>query len=161
DLLPQTGGDLGDRLSGAFQTLFGRGLRPILAIGADSPDLPLRLLDEAVRVLRAERHDVVLGPALDGGYTLIGLSRPHAEPFRAVPWSTNAVLAVTRERCSVAGLSVHLLDPWEDVDDGESLYRLCGRVLPRPQEFPHLCSFFSDHPEGRKALLQPIVAGTP
>src|SRR5437899_1971265 len=75
EMLPQSEGDLGEKLIAAFQTLFARGLGPVVAVGADSPDLPLTLVSSALRVLAAGPHDVVVGPAVDGGYTLIGLNR--------------------------------------------------------------------------------------
>jgi rSAM/selenodomain-associated transferase 1 len=146
ELLPQAEGDLGDRLAAALRALFARGLGPVVAVGADSPDLPLRFVADALRLLTTGRSDVVVGPALDGGYTLIGLSRFHPDPFLCIPWSTSDVCAMTRDRCAEAGLRLVTLAPWEDVDDAGSLARLRDRVLSHPDGFPCLSGFFAEHP---------------
>ena len=83
DLLAQSEGDLGLRLTAAFESVFSRGLGPVLALGADSPDLPLEIIARALDALRAGQCDVALGPAADGGYTLIGLRRAEPAIFEA------------------------------------------------------------------------------
>jgi len=83
DLLAQSEGDLGLRLTAAFESVFSRGLGPVLAVGADSPDLPLEIIARALDALRAGQCDVALGPAADGGYTLIGLRRAEPAIFEA------------------------------------------------------------------------------
>jgi rSAM/selenodomain-associated transferase 1 len=146
DLLAQVEGDLGDRLIATFQALFARGLGPIVALGADSPDLPLPLITHALQMLASDSCDVVVGPAADGGYTFIGLNRFYPEPFLRIPWSTSEVCAFTHTRCIQAGLRLETLESWEDVDDVSSLVRLCDRVFTRPADFPQLCRFFREHP---------------
>jgi rSAM/selenodomain-associated transferase 1 len=138
DCLPQPDGGLGDRLIASFQTLFDRGLCPVAAIGADSPDLPLETLAGAFQALETGQTDVAVAPAADGGYTLIGMSRPQPALFEAIPWSTSGVFAATLERCRQAGLQVLVLPEWYDVDDSHSLTRLCASVRAHPDELPHL-----------------------
>lgn len=118
-LLPQGPGDLGERLARVFEQLCGGG-RPVLAVGSDCPGLTVARILSAAAALG--RVDLVLGPALDGGYYLIGLRRPRPELFRDVPWSTPQVLEVTRSRAEAAGLTVELLDPARDLDTPEDLY---------------------------------------
>ena len=124
-LCPQGEGDLGARLERALQTLLQAGCRGALLVGSDSPDLPLTLLDEAFATL--ETVDAVVSPAADGGYVLIGERRHHPALFREIPWSSDQVLALTRQRAAVAGISLAELPGWEDVDDLRSLRALLGR----------------------------------
>jgi len=112
--LDQGEGDLGERMLRVF-----RMSAPALLIGTDAPDLPDSHLEQAFRDL--ETHDLVLGPAEDGGYVLIGMREALPQIFREVPWSTPDVLRVTRERAT--GLSVSLLPPWYDVDTKADLER--------------------------------------
>lgn len=123
-LLPQRGGDLGDRMAALLDGLLAEGHPAAVAMGADSPTLPMAWVSEAVRVLAARAADLALGPADDGGYYLIGLHAPCPRLFRDVPWSTADVAAVTLERAREAGLRVHLLPRWFDVDTEADLRRL-------------------------------------
>lgn len=143
DLLEQSEGDLGQRLSAAFDALFARGLGPVAAVGADSPDLPLATLLSGLSALETEECDVALAPAEDGGYTVIALRRPHPELFEAIPWSTEGVFSSTMERCRSAGLRVHTLPPWYDVDDPATLARLRASVLACPDKLPRLHRLFT------------------
>lgn len=128
----QRGGDLGDRLQAAFARAFARGARQVLAIGGDCPGLDATRLRAAAAALA--HADVVLGPARDGGYYLIGLRQPAPELFRDMPWSTVAVCRATRQRARAAGRRVHLLDELEDVDDLASLRRTQQSMAPgKPQ----------------------------
>lgn len=121
-VVPQVSGDLGARMEAALQP------GPVLALGVDSPTLPAALLREAA-ALPAE---VVLGPAFDGGYWLIGWRSPRPALLRGVPWSTDAVFAETVLRARAEGLSLHTLPFWYDVDTPEALALLRQhlRVLP-------------------------------
>src|SRR5262245_23401301 len=89
-LAPQGGGDLGHRLSRFVEARFRAGATALVLVGADSPTLPVAFVDQAFREL--ERCDVVLGPAADGGYYLIGCSRFHPWLFDGITWGTSAVL---------------------------------------------------------------------
>lgn len=117
----QSGGDLGQRLGGAFAGAFRRGGTDIIAVGADCPGLDGACLAEAARRLR--KTDVVLGPAADGGYYLIGLRHPAPQLFEGIAWSSEHVLQQTVERIAASGLSHQLLSVKEDIDDLESLRR--------------------------------------
>jgi hypothetical protein len=118
----QKGADLGERLRNAFDAEYERGARAVCAIGADSPSLPLYLLDEAFRALVWER--VVVGPTFDGGYWLVGAQRPAPDLFGDVPWSTPAVVPRTLNKLRAAGVEPHLLPFWYDVDEAADLERL-------------------------------------
>jgi rSAM/selenodomain-associated transferase 1 len=88
---------------------------PVAIISSDLPGLPAGSIAEARDALAAGA-DVVLGPAMDGGYWLVAMRAAHEAPFHDIPWSTPAVWAVTLRRCREAGLRVHALEPWRDVD---------------------------------------------
>ena len=98
----------------AFQTAFDAGHDRAIIIGSDCPGITTEYLRDAFAQLKA--HDLVLGPALDGGYTLLGLRRPTPGLFENMTWSTEQVLTDTLERASAAGLGVHQLAPLSDVD---------------------------------------------
>lgn len=114
----QQGADLGARLAAASARLLGRGGRAVI-IGSDSPDLPVQYIRRAFQ--RLKHKDVVLGPASDGGYYLVGLRAPAPEIFEGVAWGGAAVLRETVERVERAGLTLHVLPMWYDVDDAASL----------------------------------------
>jgi rSAM/selenodomain-associated transferase 1 len=116
DLRPQASGDLGARLSAAQQAV-GRG-RPWIAIGVDCPRLSSELLREAVEII--QRGLVVLGPATDGGYYLLGGTTPLPEVFSGMPWGTDRVLSETRMRLEHAGARWHELPELRDVDTAEA-----------------------------------------
>lgn len=93
----------------------------VVLVNADSPTLPPCQLIAAVEALRRPEDRMVVGPAVDGGYYLIGLKRAHARLFSDIPWSTADVLARTRERAREISLPVFDLQTWYDVDDAEGL----------------------------------------
>ncbi|MBH0200058.1 MAG: glycosyltransferase [Nitrospira sp.] len=113
-VIDQVGDDLGSRMNQAFEALFKQGYKRVLIVGTDAPSLPLEYYKHAITLL--ETHDLVLGPALDGGYYLIGLNRPFPDLFTDIPWSTEQVLALTQEKAGALGLKTALLAPWRDVD---------------------------------------------
>jgi rSAM/selenodomain-associated transferase 1 len=119
-LQPQRGGDLGARMAHAFAWALRRAPAAVL-LGCDCPDLSPALLQQACAAL--QRHAAVLGPALDGGYVLIGLTRPQPALFRAMPWGSDRVLELTRRRLDQAGLSRYELPPLGDLDRPADLDR--------------------------------------
>lgn len=134
-LLDQVGEDLGQRLHRTFVDLFAKGYKQVIIVGTDIPTLPLSVYQEAIEMLG--RSDVVLGPALDGGYYLIGLTQPTEKLFAGVPWSTDQVLAVTQQQAMTLGLSVGLTAVWRDVDtiaDLQSLIAECREDNKKPKQ---------------------------
>lgn len=123
-LVPQVGRDLGARMDAALSHLLEQNRAGVL-IGTDSPDLPPHLVEEAFTNL--EQADLVLGPARDGGYVLIGESRHHPRLFCDMPWSTSEVLPTTRRRAHESGIRTIELPIWEDLDDLAALGRLLQR----------------------------------
>ncbi|WP_263970713.1 TIGR04282 family arsenosugar biosynthesis glycosyltransferase [Leptolyngbya sp. KIOST-1] len=116
---PQAQGGLGDRLIAAFSQSFDQGRPGAIAIGSDCPALTARHLGMAIEALH--QVDVVLGPATDGGYYLIGLRQLNRALFAAIDWGTDRVLEQTLAAAKAQGLSVELLPPLTDIDRPEDL----------------------------------------
>jgi hypothetical protein len=130
-LFPQGSGDLGVRM----ERCLGRGAErsaAIVIVGTDSPDLPMAYLREALATL--EQPGVVLGPAHDGGYYLVGCRGPIPPIFSlATPWGGSGVLAETVARLDAWSGRYRLLPPWWDVDDAAGLAALAARCHKRAQ----------------------------
>jgi uncharacterized protein len=120
-LLLQVGDDLGDVLFGAARDLLIDGHDCVLLVNGDSPTLPASFLVQAIETLREPGDRMVLGPASDGGYYLIGLKCPHRQLFTQIAWGTETVARSTRERAAEIGLAMELLPEWYDIDDIETL----------------------------------------
>ncbi len=111
-VVPQGTGHLGLRMRRAAA-------RPAILMGADIPGLTPSHLHQATALLAD--HEVVIGPATDGGYYLIGVSEPAPWLFAPMAWGTDAVLATTLERCAARGITPGLLPPLADLDRPEDL----------------------------------------
>ncbi len=118
--LPQGRGDLGSRMARSHQFAFKTGLDHVVIIGTDCPGLNAQVMVQAFHQLHLA-HDLVLGPAIDGGYYLIGLSRFIPELFTGIDWGTAAVLQQTVKIAQHLNLSVAYLTPLADVDRPEDL----------------------------------------
>lgn len=116
---PQPDGDLGDRMMQAFQSAFDSGVMAAIIIGTDCPELTDALLVQAFQSL--QQTEVVLGPATDGGYYLIGLRRSIPDLFQAIAWSTDRVLQQTVAIAETLNCSLALLPMLTDVDRPEDL----------------------------------------
>jgi rSAM/selenodomain-associated transferase 1 len=138
---PQGDGDFGARMARALQRRIDDGAECVVAIGMDCPEMSVEVLDAAFCALGD--HDVVFGPATDGGYYLVGVHRrvaPSAMPalFHDVPWSSPHTLQTGLERASREGLRVMLLEPRSDIDtaaDWEAWQQRLTRV-PRAIRSP-------------------------
>jgi rSAM/selenodomain-associated transferase 1 len=113
EVRPQPDGDLGDRMLAALRHAQACDRRGIV-IGTDCPAQSSADLERAGALLAD--YDVVLQPALDGGYVLIGMAQPRPEIFAAMPWGSDAVLAMTRERIRSLGLRHTELRALPDLD---------------------------------------------
>jgi rSAM/selenodomain-associated transferase 1 len=117
----QQGADLGARMAATFERRFSSAVSRVVIVGSDCPGITVGLLDRALRVLRSER--VVLGPASDGGYWLVGQRTPGADLFSGIPWSTRRTLDATRSRLRQLGVSWSELDELGDIDTAEDFDR--------------------------------------
>lgn len=121
--LAQKGEDLGRRMNFFFHWAFQNGYQRAVLIGTDFPTLPTSFIKQAFDLLHTQ--SLVLGPSTDGGYYLIGLSKPHPEIFHNIEWSSNRVFTQTIERLTE---EPGLLPPWYDVDFPDDLTMLIGHL---------------------------------
>jgi len=128
-LVRQRGETFGERLFRATADVLSLGYASVCLIDSDSPTLPSKALILAVALLERPGERVVLGPAEDGGYYLIGVKAAHHRLFADIAWSTDRVFGQTVERAEEARLDIEVLPRWYDVDDGPSLDRLCEELL--------------------------------
>lgn len=133
--LVQASGDLGERMHTAFRLHCAQG--PLLLTGTDCPPLTPDHLRQAAQAL-LDGEDAVFHPAEDGGYVLVGLRRPQAALFEHIAWSTDAVMAQTRERASAAGLRLRELETLWDLDVPADLARWRAWQDRRPARAPAL-----------------------
>lgn len=115
-------GDLGERMARSLQSAFDETIQRAVIIGTDCLELDAQVLEKAFRSL--EQHDLVLGPATDGGYYLIGLRQPVPELFKSIAWSTSAVLQQTVKCAQKLGLAIAYLPPLSDIDTPEDLHQV-------------------------------------
>ncbi|XWK90181.1 MAG: TIGR04282 family arsenosugar biosynthesis glycosyltransferase [Phormidium sp.] len=115
----QTEGDLGKRIATAFQTAFTNGIEKVIIIGSDCPALNSQIIGEGFAAL--SQHELVLGPATDGGYYLIGLKRLIPELFTGINWGTSEVLQQTVKIAQNLKLVVAYLTILSDIDRAEDL----------------------------------------
>jgi rSAM/selenodomain-associated transferase 1 len=122
-LIPQSGSDLGAKMESAFREVFRRGFLVTAIIGSDSPDLPAEYISRAFSLLEKGESDAVFGPSTDGGYYLLAMRQLRAGLFREIPWSSDAVLAMSIARAESANIQVKLLPTWHDIDSAADLRR--------------------------------------
>jgi rSAM/selenodomain-associated transferase 1 len=116
----QPKGDLGKRLAAGFEAAHARG-SPVVAIGTDCLDVDAPLLQDGFDVL--VQKDVVFGPAVDGGYYLVGTARHLAGFFERIPWSSARTLAAHLSSCEKNGWSVGMLPARRDIDTWDDWLR--------------------------------------
>ncbi|MDH3360574.1 MAG: TIGR04282 family arsenosugar biosynthesis glycosyltransferase [Desulfobulbaceae bacterium] len=116
---PQEGDDLGQRMQLAFAQAFADGSQRVVLFGCDCPAMSSGIMNQAFEALHD--HDMVIGPAVDGGYYLLGLAAPQPFLFNDMEWGDEAVMARTLERAEAAGLRFFLLESLVDVDRPEDL----------------------------------------
>jgi len=134
EFFKQEGRSLGEKLIHAFGVAFGRGSQQVVIIGSDSPTVPKAYIEQAFGALSGA--DVVLGPALDGGYYLIGLSRPCLKLFEDVCWSTDHVFERTARNAESQGYTLRVLPSHYDIDTIEDVAMLRHDLAKDAQAAP-------------------------
>lgn len=154
----QGGGDLGARL----EHILHRALHDhpfAIVVGADSPGLPARLLEEARNAL--DRVDAVIGPSEDGGFYLLGLRTCPASLLSEISWSAPTTCLETIAKLQAAGLTFHILDDWFDVDTPQDLERLNALLTAGKIEAPRTHYFLTTHasrsPSAQSSLCSVII----
>lgn len=125
-LKSQQGHDLGERMANAVKETCRDHYRGVILLGSDCPFIDSSYLHTACEMLQA--YDVVIGPATDGGYVLLGMNAEHPELFSDVEWGGDSVYAETLKRIRALGLSVAILPTLSDIDHPEDLQSLS--VIP-------------------------------
>jgi rSAM/selenodomain-associated transferase 1 len=128
-LVQQEGETLGNRMENAFRSLLDTEGSMAILIGSDSPDVPLVFIKRAF--MKLKHKDIVLGPATDGGYYMVGLKRVVPSLFNGIEWGTGAVLRETLERVGNESLTCSLLPLWYDVDNVQGLSFLESMLIAR------------------------------
>lgn len=118
----QQGADLGQRMKHALDFAFENDYKKVVLIGTDCPLLSREILQSAFE--NVDEFDIVIGPATDGGYYLIGMKKKYHELFENISWSTNEVLNKTLSVCKQYQLSFFLLPILPDVDEEKDLIHL-------------------------------------
>jgi hypothetical protein len=134
--LAQEGRDLGERMANATAAVLAVDPVPVLVVGTDSPHLPLAAFTDAAEALAGDA-DVVVGPADDGGYWLVGLRVPTPGLFDRIAWGDSSVFTETLDRASDLGLRVHVAAGTFDVDEPDALEDLRALLRRGDVELPH------------------------
>ncbi|MGC2698429.1 MAG: TIGR04282 family arsenosugar biosynthesis glycosyltransferase [Candidatus Angelobacter sp.] len=129
----QSEGDLGERLEKILRLALKR-RKMVLAIGADTPNLPPALMERARQALTTA--DAVLGPSIDGGFYLIGLKDCPVGLLDGIQWSHRSTLASTTAKLEQFGMKTVLIDPWFDIDSHHDLERLRRQLAADPSAAP-------------------------
>jgi uncharacterized protein len=145
---------LGDCLDHAIAQLLARGHRAAVIVNSDSPTLPTSLLVETAELLGRPGERAVLGPALDGGYYLLGVKARHPRLLEDIAWSTQRVTQQTLERAAELHLPVHMLPTWYDVDDVATLKMLVSELFDGQPFAPGLSPARAHH---TRALMQSLL----
>lgn len=122
----QKGANLGEKMASAFDFHFKEGFNKLLLIGSDCPEINISVLNEAEQAL--DHHDVIIGPAVDGGYYLIAMKKVHYELFEDMQWSQAQVLENTIQKAKIHFLSTYLLKTLSDIDDLADLKLLTNEL---------------------------------
>lgn len=142
EVWPQGEGDLGARIENTLR----RALRDSpqgIAIGADSPGLPTKFLEQAQEALN--QADAVIGPSYDGGFYLLGLRTCPEGLLSGIRWSSATTCEETTTKLRAAGLTLEVLDPWFDVDTVQDLEKLNSMISTSEIQAPNTKRFLEDH----------------
>lgn len=127
DVVAQSTGSLGERMRRTLASLLERGARAVVLIGSDLPAITPSIVAAAFGMLERDPDALVLGPAADGGYYLIGATRV-PPVFDGIEWGSDAVLTQTKAAAAIAGLRISLVDGLSDVDTPGDLQRLAQQL---------------------------------
>lgn len=143
----QQGTNLGERLQNGFTMMFKQQYHLVIALASDCPDLPVEILRTAVFTLQT--HKVVIGPAPDGGYYLIGFSSefPFANIFQDISWGTATVFQETFAKIDAKPTQIHVLPEWPDIDTKEGLQEFYKNNELKPSQALHTMNYLRSHPE--------------
>lgn len=125
----QEGNDLGEKMKNSFKRSFIGGYKKVIIIGTDCPGIDKSILTKAFAKLN--HFDIVIGPARDGGYYLLGMKRNYPFLFQDIEWSTDVVLKQTMDLCDKNRLSYFLLPELIDIDEEKDLIHFENLMMPK------------------------------
>lgn len=146
-IVPQTGQGLAAGLTCVFAHFTNPGYRRVIAFNSDSPHLPASILESAFDVL--ETRDLVVGPTHDGGYYLVGAKASYPDLFSNDGMGTSNALEALLSRACALGLSVHLTDPFYDIDVASDLSQLSDELRRMPGKAPRTAKWLSEWSRAR------------
>jgi hypothetical protein len=138
NLILQKGKDLGARMYNSISEAYSETDEPVIVTGSDLPSLPAEIITEAVAALKEK--DLVIGPAVDGGYYLIGMQTPHPFLFASNEWGSDLVLIKTLKLAAEHNLQIHFLPEWYDIDTFNELLLFRNELLKIRKD-----SFYPEH----------------
>ncbi len=143
----QKGINLGERLRNGFSTMFEKGYHQVIALASDCPDLPIELLQKAVYTLQSQ--EIVIGPAPDGGYYLIGFSKDcfHPVVFDKISWGSDTVFQETLKRIESVTSKIHILREWPDIDTKSHLRQFYKTYQLDSSNTLHSMKYLHSHPK--------------
>ena len=147
-IVPQTGQGLAAGLASVFAHFAAPGYQRVIAFNSDSPHLPASALETAFDVLEA--CDLVVGPTHDGGYYLVGARASHPGLFTSDGMGTASALEALLTRAQALGLSVHLTDPFYDIDVAADLSQLADELQRLPGKAPRTAKWLSEWASGKR-----------
>jgi len=147
-IVPQTGQGLAAGLASVFAHFAAPGYQRVIAFNSDSPHLPASALETAFDVLEA--CDLVVGPTHDGGYYLVGARASHPGLFTSDGMGTASALEALLTRARALGLSVHLTDPFYDIDVAADLSQLADELQRLPGKAPRTAKWLSEWASGKR-----------
>lgn len=122
----QNGNTLGDRIHNAFEVIFSLSYKKAVIIGTDCPGLNSEIINTAFTILA--KTDVSIGPAVDGGYYLLGMRQLNSSVFKNIAWSSSSVCVDTIARCKESKLAYQLLSPLHDVDEEKDMVHFYNHI---------------------------------
>jgi rSAM/selenodomain-associated transferase 1 len=128
DFVPQTEGHIGERMEQAFRAGFSQGFSLVVLIGSDCPGITANIISSAFACLKT--HEVVIGPAADGGYYLIGMKHLTRELFAGISWGTDRVLSQTLQKLNTLRKTYQLIQELHDVDRPDDLPEYYKSIEP-------------------------------
>lgn len=153
-VVPQIGNGLAAGLTTVFAHFTRAGHSRIVAFNSDSPHLPASVLESAFHALAS--CDVVIGPTHDGGYYLVGATAPHPGLFTGDAMGTTSAFEALQARARALRLSVHLTDPFYDIDEAADLGRLAAELQHSPEKAPKTADWLL---AWRSTVPQPVQNG--
>lgn len=133
DYVVQAVGSLGHRLENAFSAQFTRGVKKVLIVASDVPDISSSIIIDAFMSL--DNHEIVIGPCYDGGYYMLGMKKLYKNVFDDIPWSTSQVYLLTLTNINKLAISICQMPYLYDIDTEEDLYQWSKTIIA-PESHP-------------------------